>query len=205
MVHAKTSLRTSSYQMKTILVPRVPPEYRKMVIQQLISQAEGPTSDWERCAILAAWRHLFCVLGMSNCCPAGAAGERGAGRLKQIVQHVLMREYRVSDTVSRDEVETAPRNRMRRVCIARPDTQNAGSGSHRFAELMADWIRVGYCQGIDNCLVGGRTMDYGPFGFIEKFEPLWNSEAVGKAYNQTVAGEKNFESFVGAVICVQQR
>jgi uncharacterized protein YdiU (UPF0061 family) len=24
----------------------------------------------------------------------------------------------------------------------------------------------------DNCLVAGRTMDYGPFGFIEKFDPV---------------------------------
>ena len=28
----------------------------------------------------------------------------------------------------------------------------------------------------DNCLVGGRTMDYGPFGFIERYEHDWNSE-----------------------------
>ena len=25
----------------------------------------------------------------------------------------------------------------------------------------------------DNCLVGGRTMDYGPFGFIERYDPKW--------------------------------
>ena len=37
----------------------------------------------------------------------------------------------------------------------------------RLAAMIADWIRVGFCQGnfnADNCLVGGRTMDYGPFG-----------------------------------------
>lgn len=45
--------------------------------------------------------------------------------------------------------------------------------SRRLAALTADWVRVGYCQGnfnADNCLVGGRTMDYGPFGFIQRFE-----------------------------------
>jgi uncharacterized protein YdiU (UPF0061 family) len=49
--------------------------------------------------------------------------------------------------------------------------------SKKFADLTASWIRVGYCQGnfnSDNCLVGGRTMDYGPFGFVERFQPLWN-------------------------------
>ena len=26
----------------------------------------------------------------------------------------------------------------------------------------------------DNCLLSGRTMDYGPFGFVEQYEPLWS-------------------------------
>jgi len=26
----------------------------------------------------------------------------------------------------------------------------------------------------DNCLLSGRTMDYGPFGFMERYEPLWS-------------------------------
>ena len=37
----------------------------------------------------------------------------------------------------------------------------------RLAAMIAGWMRVGFCQGnfnADNCLVGGRTMDYGPFG-----------------------------------------
>jgi hypothetical protein len=41
------------------------------------------------------------------------------------------------------------------------------------ARLMADWLRVGFNQGnfnSDNCSVAGRTLDYGPFGFMEKFE-----------------------------------
>lgn len=36
---------------------------------------------------------------------------------------------------------------------------------------------MGFCQGnfnSDNTLIGGRTMDYGPFGYIERFKPLWN-------------------------------
>ncbi len=36
---------------------------------------------------------------------------------------------------------------------------------------------MGYVQGnmnSDNCLLSGRTMDYGPFGFLEAYEPLWS-------------------------------
>jgi uncharacterized protein YdiU (UPF0061 family) len=36
--------------------------------------------------------------------------------------------------------------------------------SRRIALLTAEWMRVGFCQGnfnSDNCLVAGRTLDYG--------------------------------------------
>jgi len=45
------------------------------------------------------------------------------------------------------------------------------------AHLATCWVRVGYVQGnmnSDNCLLSGRTMDYGPFGFVEAYEPLWS-------------------------------
>jgi uncharacterized protein YdiU (UPF0061 family) len=71
--------------------------------------------------------------------------------------------------------------------------------SDRLSQLSADWLRVGYCQGnfnSDNCLLGGRTMDYGPFGFIERFEPFWNMwTGGGKHYgfmNQPQAAMMNF-------------
>jgi PAS domain S-box-containing protein len=45
---------------------------------------------------------------------------------------------------------------------------------HRLSALVANWMRVGYCQGnfnSDNCAAGGFTLDYGPFGFIDAFNP----------------------------------
>jgi len=44
------------------------------------------------------------------------------------------------------------------------------------AELVAGWLRVGYVQGnmnSDNTLLGGRTIDYGPYGWMEKFDPYY--------------------------------
>lgn len=55
----------------------------------------------------------------------------------------------------------------------------------RVAYLMSQWLRVGYIQGnmnSDNTLVGGRTMDYGPFGWMETFDPQYQpftSDAYG--------------------------
>ena len=46
----------------------------------------------------------------------------------------------------------------------------------RLGALVASWLRVGFCQGnfnADNCLVGARTMDYGPFGWMDEYDPLF--------------------------------
>lgn len=40
------------------------------------------------------------------------------------------------------------------------------------AAMVGGWVRVGFVQGnfnADNCLVAGRTMDYGPFGFLDVY------------------------------------
>lgn len=44
------------------------------------------------------------------------------------------------------------------------------------AHLVAEWLRVGYVQGnmnSDNTLLGGVTLDYGPYGLIEQYDPLY--------------------------------
>ncbi|MEP7297200.1 MAG: protein adenylyltransferase SelO [Burkholderiales bacterium] len=44
----------------------------------------------------------------------------------------------------------------------------------RTAALMADWQAVGFCHGVmntDNMSILGLTIDYGPFGFLDTFDP----------------------------------
>ena len=44
----------------------------------------------------------------------------------------------------------------------------------RTAELLAQWQAVGFCHGVmntDNMSVLGLTIDYGPFGFLDAFDP----------------------------------
>ncbi len=46
--------------------------------------------------------------------------------------------------------------------------------SRRTAVLMADWQAVGFCHGVmntDNLSILGLTIDYGPFGFLDAFDP----------------------------------
>jgi len=74
------------------------------------------------------------------------------------------------------------------------------------AAMVADWVRVGYVQGnfnADNCLVGGKTMDYGPFGFVEEYNPLyakWTGSGEHFGFmNQPSAGYVNYNTLVTAV------
>ena len=44
----------------------------------------------------------------------------------------------------------------------------------RNIQLVTNWTRVGYCQGnmnSDNIHISGKTLDYGPFGWMETFSP----------------------------------
>ncbi len=76
----------------------------------------------------------------------------------------------------------------------------------RLTSLVANWIRVGYCQGnfnSDNCAGGGFTIDYGPFGFCERFDPLFQPWTGGgrhfSFFNQPVAAGTNFHMFSTAL------
>jgi len=72
--------------------------------------------------------------------------------------------------------------------------------------LVANRLRVGYRQGnfnSDNCAAGGFTLDYGPFGFCEVFDPAFQPWIGGgnhfSFFNQPVAAEANFHMFWTAV------
>jgi len=46
--------------------------------------------------------------------------------------------------------------------------------ARRTARLMADWQAVGFCHGVmntDNMSILGLTIDYGPYGFLDAFDP----------------------------------
>jgi uncharacterized protein YdiU (UPF0061 family) len=76
----------------------------------------------------------------------------------------------------------------------------------RLTALVANWLRVGYCQGnfnSDNCAAGGFTLDYGPFGFCELFDPRFQPWTGGGEhfcfFNQPVAAEANYQMFWASI------
>ncbi len=84
-------------------------------------------------------------------------------------------------------------------CIARdfPHLQGAGEALYaewfgevceRTARLVAGWMRVGFVHGVlntDNMSILGLTIDYGPYGWIDAFDPDWTpntTDAAGRRY-----------------------
>ena len=76
----------------------------------------------------------------------------------------------------------------------------------RFISMALHWMRVGYVQSnfnSDNCLVGGATLDYGPFGFLERYDPRWAMwVGSGEHYsfgNQVEAAKRNWKTLVSSL------
>jgi serine/tyrosine/threonine adenylyltransferase len=118
--------------------------------------------------------------------------ENALKELEMIVLHLIDREY--SGIINQD------------LSLEKKIIQLANEFQNRLTSLIANWIRVGYCQGnfnSDNCAAGGFTLDYGPFGFIEMFDPKYQSWTNGgmhfSFFNQLVAAFKNFKSFCSAL------
>ena len=90
------------------------------------------------------------------------------------------------------------------------------------ADLMAQWQAVGFCHGVmnsDNMSILGLTLDYGPFGFMEGFDPdhicnhsdhhgryaygqqptigLWNLHALAHALQSVIPWEESTAIMTG--------
>jgi len=112
--------------------------------------------------------------------------------LQMIVQHLIERNYR-------QEIDPS-------LSFSDQLVELAGLFRKRLTGLVANWMRVGYCQGnfnSDNCAAGGFTLDYGPFGFCELFDPRFQPWTGGgehfSFFNQPVAAEANYQMFWSAI------
>lgn len=108
--------------------------------------------------------------------------------LGMLVLHLVDREY--ADVIDKQ------------LSIAEKVVLLAREFRSRLTSLVANWVRVGYCQGnfnSDNCAAGGFTLDYGPFGFCDVFNPYFQSWTGGGQHfsflNQPAAAERNFHMF----------
>ncbi|TXD98070.1 YdiU family protein [Psychrobacter frigidicola] len=74
----------------------------------------------------------------------------------------------------------------------------------RTARMIADWQLIGFAHGVmntDNLSITGSTLDFGPFGFMERFNPAWinnHSDHSGRYafQNQPAIGHWNMNTWL---------
>eukprot|EP01124_Arcella_intermedia_P021847 TRINITY_DN3124_c0_g1_i1.p1 TRINITY_DN3124_c0_g1~~TRINITY_DN3124_c0_g1_i1.p1 ORF type:complete len:612 (-),score=67.58 TRINITY_DN3124_c0_g1_i1:184-2019(-) len=194
----KTNIQPDDPRLKSY-----PPELLPFIISQLQGLSKEPDILQDSiCAITCRVAPSFIRVGQVELFgrryraakgKGGEAEKRTREELEMIVNHLIFREY--------PDIHASPATPQDKILAMLREV------SKKIAQMTSDWLRVGFNQGnfnSDNCLVGGRTMDYGPFGFMEKFEAYWNMWTGGGKHfgfmNQNEAGLKNFTSFVDAVV-----
>ena len=118
--------------------------------------------------------------------------EKAYEELEKIVLHLIDREYSANIDNSLDIAE--------KVLLLATEFRT------RLSSLIVNWVRVGYAQGnfnSDNCAAGGFTLDYGPFGFCDVFDPFYQPWTSGGQHfsflHQNKAAQQNFNMFCYAL------
>jgi uncharacterized protein YdiU (UPF0061 family) len=84
----------------------------------------------------------------------------------------------------------------------------------RTALLLIDWMRVGFVHGVmntDNMSILGLTIDYGPYGWLEGYDPLWTpntTDSQGRRYcygNQPHIAQWNLARLAEALLSILPR
>lgn len=77
------------------------------------------------------------------------------------------------------------------------------------ADMVAHWMRVGFVHGVmntDNLSILGLTIDYGPYGWLENYDPSWTpntTDASGRRYcygNQPKIAQWNLYQLANAIV-----
>ena len=101
-------------------------------------------------------------------------------------REIALLEQLVEFTIARDFAELAAAMRG-----ADPQTLRGewfAQVCERTAVMIAHWMRVGFVHGVmntDNMSILGLTIDYGPYGWIDNFDPNWTpntTDAGGRRY-----------------------
>lgn len=101
--------------------------------------------------------------------------------LRQLVESTIREQHR--------ELLDAPGAPVDTATIARWFREVA----RRTALLMVEWMRVGFVHGVmntDNMSILGLTIDYGPYGWIDDFDPDWTPNTTDRAHRRYRFGQQ---------------
>jgi uncharacterized protein YdiU (UPF0061 family) len=182
----------------------------------------------EACAITTRVAPSFMRIGhldlFARRAEARGAASEAHKQLAQIVRHAAFREFPElvkehcdEDSIDRTFGESSleppaalggelPPVHAETICPPLMAAAFLRASGKNIAKMTAGWLRVGFCQGnfnADNCLVAGRTMDYGPFGWMDAYDPnfaKWTGSGEHFAFaNQPSAGFANFSVLADSV------
>ena len=122
---------------------------------------------------------------------------RARARRRRVPRRAVVRALRQFPDPRRDQRDSTSLQAARR--LRHPDALSRSSGllrhdvrsqevCRRTALLMADWMRLGFVHGVmntDNMSILGLTIDYGPYGWLEGYDPQWTpntTDAHGRRY-----------------------
>lgn len=181
-VPSSRSLTLYMSRAETVRRPWYAPQSRSFDPDTLVNNPAAITTRVAPSFLRVGQIELFARRARSHAHP-GALSE-----LRLIVAHLIERNYR-------PEIDPGLPFDDQVVALAT-------SFRTRLTALVANWMRVGYCQGnfnSDNCAAGGFTLDYGPFGFCELFDPGFQPWTGGGEhfcfFNQPLAAEANYQMF----------
>jgi len=63
----------------------------------------------------------------------------------------------------------------------------------RTAQLVVEWLRVGFVHGVmntDNMSIAGLTIDYGPYGWMDNFDPGWTPNTTDAEFHRYCLGKQ---------------
>ena len=185
-VPTSRSLTLYMSRSETVRRPWYSPNSRSLDPDILVDNPAAITTRVAPSFLRVGQLELFARRARSDAHP-GALNE-----LQMVVQHLIERNYR-------QEIDPS-------LAFSDQVIELAGLFRNRLTALVANWIRVGYCQGnfnSDNCAAGGFTLDYGPFGFCELFDPGFQPWTGGGEhfcfFNQPVAAEANYQMFWASI------
>jgi uncharacterized protein YdiU (UPF0061 family) len=185
-------------------------EQRKQLLVQLSAQQKNDPDMMiqEPCAITCRVAPSFCRIGHLDLFARRVTNQHQKNKayddstlewkeLEQMAWHAMYREFRSTAY----DPHFASRN------MGQAGQVFLEEAAQRLANMVAGWIRVGFAQGnfnADNCLVGGHTMDYGPFGFMDEYSPLfakWTGSGDHFGFmNQPSAGYANYMVLVESML-----
>ena len=185
-VPTSRSLTLVMSRSETVRRPWYSPNSRSLDPDILVDNPAAITTRVAPSFLRVGQLELFARRARSQAHP-GALSE-----LQMIAMHLIERNYRQEIDPSLDFADQV--------------VELARLFRGRLTTLVAQWMRVGYCQGnfnSDNCAAGGFTLDYGPFGFCELFDPSFQPWTGGgkhfSFFNQPLAAEANFQMFWAAL------